>query len=75
MIRTSDGGFLLAGSTTEDPPSTSYSDNLLVKTNADGLQEWISVVGANEESDSPSCVAETSDGGFVLTGSILVGWI
>jgi hypothetical protein len=70
MIQTSDGGYLLAGNTSEDPPSTMYSDNLLIKTDADGLQEWYSVVGANDESDSPNCIAETIEGGFIMTGSI-----
>jgi len=36
MIRTSDGGFMMAGNTMEDPPNSSYTDNLLVKTNEDG---------------------------------------
>ncbi len=70
MIQTTDGGFLMVGNTSENPPLNTYSDNLLVKTDADGLQEWISVVGAIDESDSPNCVAETMDGGFILTGSI-----
>ncbi|MCB2221265.1 MAG: T9SS type A sorting domain-containing protein [Bacteroidetes bacterium] len=70
MIETSDGGYMMAGNTSEDPPSTTYSDNLLVKTDADGLLEWMSVVGANDESDSPNCIAETFEGGFIMTGSI-----
>ena len=70
MIRTSDGGFMMAGNTMEDPPNSSYTDNLLVKTNEDGQQEWYSIVGANDESDSPACIAETLEGGFVMTGSI-----
>ena len=69
MIETSDGGYLLCGNTSEEPPYSSYSDVYLVKTDEDGIQEWYSVDGVSGESESPSSVAETSDGGFIITGS------
>ena len=69
MIETSDGGFLLCGNRAEDAPYSSYADIYLVKTDADGVQEWYSILGDDGETESPNSVAETPEGGFIMCGS------
>ena len=66
MIKTSDGGYLLAGNRAEDPPYNSYADVYLVKTDAEGNQEWYSIFGQGGETESPGSVAQTLDGGYIL---------
>lgn len=69
MIQTSDGGFLMVGNRPEPAPYSSYSDVYMVKTDADGIQEWFSLCGVSGESESPADVAETLEGGFIMCGS------
>ena len=46
---TSDDGYIIAG------------ENLLIKTDADGSEEWSKPIGS-------MCVQQTTDGGFIITG-------
>ncbi|TAE25573.1 MAG: DUF5018 domain-containing protein, partial [Cytophagales bacterium] len=73
MIATSDGGFLLGG-TSESPVSgnktaTNYgsSDFWVVKINANGDKVWDKAFGGSGEDELTSMIA-TSDGGFLLGG-------
>jgi hypothetical protein len=65
LVRTSDGGFALAGGT--------YSfgaggvDFWLVKTDANGNMEWNRTYGGADH-DIPHSLIQTADGGFALAG-------
>ncbi|MFX1251698.1 MAG: hypothetical protein ACFFCZ_08810 [Promethearchaeota archaeon] len=65
IIQTSDGGFLLAGST--DSYGAGRSDAWVVKTDVTGKLVWNQIYGGldGEQADA---VIQTSDGGFVLAG-------
>ena len=69
--QTSDGGYILAGST------LSYGDYwnmLLVKTDSDGNKQWDRIMWGRPETDMMiECVQQTSDGGYILAGGISVG--
>jgi len=61
-----DGGFILTGSTKSF--GSAGNDLFLIKTDADGNQQWaVAVGGAND--DNGTYVVQTSDGGFLATGS------
>lgn len=65
LIQTSDGGYLLAGSTfTSD--ERGY-DIWLVKTDESGNQEWNRTFGGKYH-DYAASVIETSDGGYAIAG-------
>ncbi|MDN5309164.1 MAG: hypothetical protein PWP14_558 [Methanolobus sp.] len=61
--QTSDGGYILAGST------GSYdSDFWLIKTYADGTEEWNKKFDSGSLFDCAESVQQTSDGGYILAG-------
>lgn len=59
VIQTWDGGFAIAGS---------YGDMLLIKTDANGHQQWNRTYGGNEHEKANSLV-QTIDGGYALVGT------
>jgi len=61
-----DGGFVLTGYTMSF--GNGDSDVWLIKTNSQGIEEWNHTFGGNTR-DSGLSVKETSDGGFIITGS------
>jgi PKD repeat protein len=63
--QTSDGGFILAGSST--PAGGSGTKLLLVKLNSDNSVGWQQEFGGNPENGAFD-VRQTSDGGFIATG-------
>ncbi|MFW9917256.1 MAG: hypothetical protein ACFFGZ_16750 [Candidatus Thorarchaeota archaeon] len=65
LIRTTDGGFVLAGET--DSYGTGNFDFWLVKTNSSGYAEWNSTFGGAEW-DVANSVIQTADGGYALAG-------
>lgn len=67
--QTRDGGYIMTGQTAEDGEA---SDMLVVKTDADGREEWQKVIGASGEHDYGTIVVETTDG-FVVAGSRTMG--
>jgi hypothetical protein len=73
LVATSDGGYILAGSTRE-PDSYQNSDVkadfLLIKTDSLGNMEWNQKYGGTN-SDSVSSIVENSDGGYTFAGSTL----
>lgn len=65
--KTDDGGYIFAGS--KEEPNKYESDIWLVKINSDGELEWDRTYG-NEYDDCAYSVIQTSDGGFVVVGTI-----
>ena len=66
VLQTSDGGYIAMGS------SASYSldgnhDVWLLKTDADGIEEWSQTFGGSEY-DHGQSIQHTSDGGYIITG-------
>ena len=64
--QTTDGGYILAGST-ELGGATYPVDFLLVKTDSNGSKEWDKTFGGYG-SDLADSVQQTTDGGFILAG-------
>ena len=64
--QTSDGGFVLAGSTFN--VSSNERDMRLLKVDSIGIEVW-SVAYGGAGDDKANAVQQTSDGGFVLAGS------
>ena len=65
LIMTSDGGFLIAGQSSDS--TFSDGDVYVVKTDSSGIQEWELLWGGNEY-DGALDVCETTDGGFLVLG-------
>ena len=78
ILKTSDGGYILAGETHSLGGATSSRSNFwLIRTDSGGHQQWQSTFtasGGTEADDTGAsgaayAVRQTGDGGFVLTGS------
>ena len=65
MDYTNDQGFILTGGTNHTPEQ---SDLCLIKINKFGSIEWHKTYGLYLIRESGSCVRQTEDGGFVITG-------
>jgi hypothetical protein len=65
--QTSDGGYIIIGSTEASGPVGNY-DVYLIKTDANGNQQWSKTYG-NSAWDAGSSVQQTTDGGYIITGS------
>ena len=63
---TSDGGFIVAGSTNSF--GAGYYDGLILKLNSDGTIEWQKTYG-QASYDNFTSVHQASDGGYVVAGS------
>jgi hypothetical protein len=66
--QTADGGYIAAGYTLSF--GAGGDDFYLVKTDADGNQEWFKTFGGSS-SDVAYAVQVTSDGGYIITGHTL----
>lgn len=64
LARTADGGYILAGQTFSFGDTT--SDTYLVKTDADGNQQWMKTIGS-DTLDGANSILQTSDGGYFIT--------
>ena len=67
---TSDGGYIISGSTSsfDSDARVTISDVYLIKTDANGNLLWEKTFGGSDN-DSGSSVQETSDGGYIISGS------
>ncbi|MFX0194902.1 MAG: carboxypeptidase regulatory-like domain-containing protein [Candidatus Hodarchaeota archaeon] len=68
--QTSDGGYIIAGTT--ESYSTWGSDVYLIKTDAGGNKVWQQCFNKSEEDDGWS-VQQTSDGGYIIAGRAYLG--
>ena len=65
--QTTDSGYIVAGQTTSFGHSD--GDTYLLKIKPDGTEEWTKTFGG-ANIDQATCVRQTADGGFILTGDI-----
>lgn len=67
---TSDGGFIAAGYYECVTSASCYPDMFILKTDADGNEEWSSVDASNDNNnDWARDAIQTQDGNFVVTGT------
>ena len=63
--QTRDGGYIVLGSKL---PYSMNQEIWLIKTDANGLEVWDKTLGGSED-DAGKSVQQTSDGGYIITGS------
>jgi hypothetical protein len=66
---TRDGGLIVAGNSDTSDQGQETLNAILLKTDADGNQEWVSSIGETIFYDYGTDVVETGDGGYLLVGS------
>lgn len=66
---TSDGGLVAAGYAL-NPDPVNWTDLCVVKLDANGNVTWKNVYDTNPANEEANAIMETSDGGFIVTGSV-----
>ncbi len=67
--QTNEGGYILTGNIYQN--ESIFADILLCKTDLNGTEEWTKIIDFSDE-DTSNCVRQTSDGGFIITGSSIL---
>lgn len=67
---TSDGGYIICGTTHSFGSNEGYSNILLIKVNSYGHLEWQKTFGESNWADEGNSVWQTRDGGYIVTGSL-----
>lgn len=66
VVQTADKGFAIAGVSESFGPG--YKDFWIVKTDANGDEQWTRGYGDSEKNDVGASLLKTADGGFVIVG-------
>jgi len=71
--QTTDGGYIITGGTSPPISTLVYSDVCLIKTDGNGVQQWVQTYGDTSSIFIPgnlygSQVQQTTDGGFIIVG-------
>ncbi len=66
VIQTTDGGYIIAGSTTSI--GEGGRDVYVVKTNAAGAIQWTKTFGEAFDNEYGYCIQQTADGGYIVSG-------
>ena len=70
VVNSTDGGYVVTG-TCDDAYYSGYNGDLnILKTDADGNEEWYIWFGG-EEQDHGECIQKTTDGGYIVVGSTI----
>lgn len=74
VYQTNDGGYVFAGNTSSNDGDVSgnhgASDAWVVKLSSSGTIQWQKCIGgANDEADYKVSISQTTDGGFILSGT------
>jgi hypothetical protein len=70
VINTSDGGYVITGTTSLGSCDVCNRDAWIIKLNPEGNIEWQKYFGGNWH-DSGASIMQTSDGGYILAGNTL----
>ncbi|MBU1720821.1 MAG: hypothetical protein KKA07_17275, partial [Bacteroidetes bacterium] len=70
--QTDDGGFIIVGATNSYSSGAS-NDIYLLKISVSGSIEWTKAFGKTGENDWGTCVQQTADNGYIISGSVSEG--
>jgi hypothetical protein len=71
IVQTSDGGYAILATTQASGEDRHDADVRLIKTDANGTQQWTKKYGGTDE-DRGTCLLQTSDGGYAIAGKVYI---